>query len=69
MVNVRKLKGKIVEAGTTQESLAKAIGINRGTFARKLRPGGGSFTIREVCNIMNAIPLTKEEAFEIFLTD
>ena len=35
MVNVSKLKGKIIERNTTQEALAKDIGIDKSTFYRK----------------------------------
>lgn len=68
MVNVQKLKGKIMERGTTQEALAKALGIDRSTFYRKMRQDG-NFTIKEVNLIVSALHLSKDEAMSIFFAD
>lgn len=65
MVNVNKLKGLIVERNTTQENVANAIGIDRSTFYRKMKKGG-DFSIKEAQLITESIPLTNEEAIEIF---
>lgn len=65
MVNVMKLKGLIVERGTTQEAVADALGINRSTFYRKMK-NNGDFTVSEVQKLMTAIPISFEEASEIF---
>ncbi|WP_231415609.1 XRE family transcriptional regulator [Enterococcus faecalis] len=66
MINVAKLKGLIVERGTTQQAVADSIGINRSTFYRKMK-NGGDFTIAEAKKIKEEIPLTDDEAIEIFL--
>lgn len=68
MINVQKLKGKIMERGTTQEALAKALGINKSTFYRKMQQGG-NFTIKEVNLIVLALHLSKDEAMSIFFAD
>ncbi|CAW92103.1 phage repressor protein [Streptococcus equi] len=68
MVNVQKLKGVIVEKGTTQQAVADSIGIDRSTFYRKMK-SGGAFTLDEAGNIARAISLTKEEAIEIFFSN
>ena len=47
MVNVSKLKGKIVERNTTQEELASKIGVTKSTFYRKMKRNG-NFSIKEV---------------------
>lgn len=65
-VNVNKLKGIIVEKGTTQENVAQALNIHRATFYRRLSEGGLSFTVGDVQRMVEAIPLTKEEAWVIF---
>lgn len=67
-VNIARLKGKIVEHGTTQEIVANMIGMDRTTFYRKLKDGGDKFTIGEIHRIVDAIPLTKAEAIDIFFT-
>ena len=63
VVNIARLKGKIVERGNTQEAVANAIGMYR-----KLKDGGEKFTIGEIHGIVNAVPLSKEEAIDIFFT-
>lgn len=63
-MNMQKLKGLIVERETTQENVAHEIGIDRSTFYRKMK--NDSFTIREAKMIARVIPLSKDEAIEIF---
>lgn len=65
MVNTQKLKGLIVERGTTQQAIADAIGVDRSTFYRKMK-NGGTFSLDEANGIVCAVPLTLEEALEIF---
>ncbi|WP_017767704.1 phage repressor protein [Streptococcus agalactiae] len=65
MVNIQKLKGLIVEKGTTQQAIADSIGVDRSTFYRKMK-NGGTFSVEEAGNIALAVPLTKEEAIDIF---
>ena len=67
MVNVNKLKGKIVENGLTIGILAEKMGIDRSTLYRKINNNGEMFTIREanlICSILN---LDAHEATAIFL--
>lgn len=66
MANTMKLKGLIVERGTTQEAVADALGIDRSTFHRKLKNGGDNFTVAEVNKMIEAIPMSFAEATEIF---
>ena len=66
VVNTARLKGKIIEHGNTQESVANAIGMDRTTFYRKLKDGGDKFTIGEIHRIVSAVPLSKDEAIDIF---
>ena len=67
MVNVSKLKGKIIERNTTQEALAKDIGIDKSTFYRKMKQNG-SFSIQEVNLIVSSLNLSKDEALSIFFS-
>lgn len=66
VVNTARLKGKIIERGNTQENVANAIGMDRTTFYRKLKDGGDKFTIGEIHRIVSAVPLSKDEAIDIF---
>nr|DAN80853.1 MAG TPA: helix-turn-helix domain protein [Caudoviricetes sp.] len=68
MVDVSKLKGKIVERNTTQEELASKIGIDKSTFYRKMKQNG-NFSIKEVNLIVSALNLTKDEAMSIFFSE
>lgn len=68
MVNVNKLKGKIVELGRNVESVASAIGIDKATFYRKLAANGETFTIGEADSIAKELGLTKDETNAIFFS-
>ena len=68
MVNVSKLKGKIIERNTTQEALAKDIGIDKSTFYRKMKQNG-CFSIQEVNLIVSSLGLSKDEALSIFFSE
>lgn len=68
MINTNKLKGLIVERGTTQQAVADSIGIDRSTFYRKMKKGG-DFSIEEAKKMKQEIPLTDQEAIEIFLAE
>lgn len=69
MLNVLKLKAKIVENGLTVQDLAAAIHMNTATFYRRLGDKGESFTVREVSDIVGALNLTVAEANEIFFNN
>ncbi|SCJ86914.1 Helix-turn-helix domain of resolvase [uncultured Eubacterium sp.] len=68
MVNVNKLKGKIVECGMNIEQIAKETGINKSTFYRKMNDKGDSFTISEADMIAKALQLTGREVNDIFFS-
>ena len=68
MVDVSKLKGKIVERNTTQEELANKIGIDKSTFYRKMKQNG-NFSIKEVNLIVSTLNLSKDEAMSIFFSN
>lgn len=66
MVNVKMLKGKMIEKDITVEKLSDIIGINKSTLYRKFNAGGEVLTIREVSLIKSALSLTNIEADAIF---
>lgn len=68
MVNVYKLRGKIVEKALTIEELAKMIGADKSTIYRKLKGSGDNFSIKEADLIVKALELTREEATAIFFS-
>lgn len=66
MVNVNKLRGKIVENGLSVEEVADKIGIDRSTLYRRLNSGGEGFLIKEADAIVKILHLTSNEATAIF---
>lgn len=66
MVNVLKLRGKMVEKEVNVAELAKRIGVDTSTLYRKLNAAEESFTIKEANLITKELDLSKEEAVEIF---
>ena len=66
MVNINKLKGKIIENGLTVEKIAELIGINKSTLYRKLNNNGNDITIKEAEKIYKTLKLSNEEAISIF---
>jgi len=65
MCNTRKLRGKMVEQGYTQEALSNAMGIDKSTLNRKLKTG--EFTVGEVNKIVEILKIATDEAIQIFL--
>ena len=66
-INIPKLKGKMAENNINRTQLADKIGVARTTFYRKLKSGGGSFTVEEVQGIASALNMTPDEVTNIFL--
>jgi predicted transcriptional regulator len=66
VVNVNKLKGKIVENGMSVTDLAEMINIDKATFYRKLNANGETFLIKEADAIAKALKLTGDEVNAIF---
>jgi DNA-binding phage protein len=66
VVDVNKLRGKIVEKGMNVSYLASKVGINASTLYRRLKGGGGSFTIEEADKIASVLALTSSELNSIF---
>lgn len=67
MLNVKKLRGKIVENGYTQRQLAAAIGVSNRTFTSRMhRKIFGSDEIEKIAKLFS---LTPKEVLEIFFAD
>ena len=66
MVNIPKLKGRIVERGFTIEALAKETKIERTKLYRRLLGDGKDFTIEEASAISKALKLNGKDVNEIF---
>lgn len=68
VVNVQRLQGKIAEKQNTQENVADEMGMTYSTFYRKMKNGGDGFTVGDIHKMIACVPLTKEEAMDIFFT-
>lgn len=54
MVDINKLKGKMVENGLTQAQTAELIGIHKDTLGRKLRSGVfGTDEVEKLIDVLN----------------
>ena len=63
-----KLLGRIKECGYTQESLAKEIGISKGTLSAKLN-NKNAFTVNESLSICRLLNVSKYEIDAFFYTE
>ena len=66
MVNVAKLRGKIVECGISVSKLSETIGVDKATLYRRFSDNGESFTVGEIEKIAAALNLNNEELHSIF---
>lgn len=69
MVNIRKLRAKLVEKDISVIELASIIGIDKSTVYRKLNKSGESFTVSDVEKIAKALSLTCEDINDIFFAN
>lgn len=67
MLDVQKLKGKMVEKGKNVECISAELGINPATFYRKMK--NNSFEIKEADMLVKILALSCEEASAIFFSD
>lgn len=67
LINTEKLNERIQSSGMTIVELAEAIGINKSTYYRKLKGGGGGFVLWELKSIIRLLGLNREDVYEIFL--
>lgn len=68
LVNVNKLKGKIVERGLSIPILAEKIGIDKATLYRKIGKNGDTITIHDADMISDELKLTRNEVNDIFFS-
>lgn len=66
--NYSRLLGRIKECGYTQESLAKAICVNKATLNVKLN-NKGSFNVKEINAICKLLDVSKSEIGAYFFAE
>lgn len=69
MVNIRKLKAKLVEKDISIIELANVLGIDKSTVYRKLNKSGENFTVKDIGKISKALSLTYDDIKSIFFID
>jgi predicted transcriptional regulator len=68
MVDVNKLKGKIVEKNLSIGELADILGVDKSTLYRKISNHGDTFLIKEADLIAKSLNLDVHEATAIFFS-
>ena len=68
IVNVNKLKGRMVELGLSMSDVAAKMGINQTTLYRKFANDGAGLSISDAQQLVEILQLTAEEAIAIFFT-
>ena len=67
MIDTREIKAQIRRKGTTQEELAKKIGINPSTLSRKINnENGQQLTVKEATDMANALEIPRDRLLSIF---
>lgn len=67
MVDTREIKAQIRRKGTTQEKLAKKIGIDPSTLSRKINnEKGQQLTVKEATDMANALEIPRDKLLSIF---
>lgn len=69
MVNIKKLRGKMVERGINVEQMAQIIGVDRSTMYRKLNSEGENISIKEASIMAKELGLSFKEVNEIFFDE
>lgn len=68
MVNVPRLKGKIVEAEMSIPEVAEKLGIDKATLYRKLNDGGASLTVKDITRLSSILKLSFDDVNSIFFS-
>lgn len=69
MVNINKLRGKIIEKGLSVKELAEKLQMDRSTLYRKMNSEGDTMTISDAEKISKILNLSLEEVNSIFFKD
>lgn len=69
MVNINKLRGKIIEKGLSVKELAEKLQMDRSTLYRKMNSEGDTMTISDAEKISKILNLSLEEVNSIFFRD
>ena len=68
MVNINKLRGKMVECGVNMEQMAAVIGVDKSTMYRKMNQDGNNISIKEASLMAKRLDLSYSEVNDIFFS-
>lgn len=68
-VNTEMLNKRIAMSGKTKETVAKEIGIDYSTFARKMNCKALAFSVGQMHRMTEVLNLSTTEACEIFFAN
>ena len=66
MVNVIRLQNALKKRAVSYEEAARAIGVDRSTFYRRVQREGAKFTVEEVERLSVLLNLSSQEMQDIF---
>lgn len=66
LVNVIRLRNALEKCEISYEDAARAIGVNRSTFYRRVQREGSKFTVEEVEKLSSLLRLSSQEMQAIF---
>lgn len=66
MVNINRLREAMNQKSVSLEDAAKAIGIDRATFYRRIEKAGTKFTVEEVDKLANLLDMDSATMQDIF---
>lgn len=66
MVNVKRLQDALKAREISYEEAAKALGVDRATFYRRLSRDGVKFTVDEVSKLSSLLGLSAQAMQDIF---
>ena len=69
MVNINKLRGKIIENGLSVKDVADKLEMDRSTLYRKMNSEGDTMTISDAEKISKILNLSLEEVNSIFFSN
>lgn len=66
MVNINKLREALAARSISYEDAARAIGVDRATFYRRIERAGSKFTVEEVAKLSRLLDMDGQTMQEIF---
>ena len=68
MILANELKAEIIRKGETVKSISSKMGMDRGTFYRKMK-GASEFTRADIRKLVDILGLSSNVAIRIFFAD